>query len=91
VRVLASLDFEKTAKRAPYHVPVLWVKNYGEGKVMHMSLGHNEHVWEHPKFLESLTGGIRWMLGQAEGDATPNPELSKAEHEKAQKLHADSK
>lgn len=88
VRVLASLDFEKTARREPYHVPVLWVKNYGDGKVMHMSLGHNEHVWEHPKFLESLTGGIRWILGQAEGDATPNPELSKAEHEKAQKLHA---
>lgn len=88
VRVLASLDFEKTKRRAPYHVPVLWVKDYGDGKVMHMSLGHNEHVWQNPKFLQSLQGGIEWMLGKQSGDATPNPEVSRAEDEKAKQLHA---
>lgn len=91
VRVLASLDFEKTQHREPYLVPILWVKNYGDGKVMHMSLGHNEHVWENPKFRDSIQGGVEWILGKKDGDATPNPELSKAEDEKAKELHRANK
>ena len=90
VRVLASLDFEKTKHREPYHVPILWVKEYGDGKVMHMSLGHNEHVWENPKFLDSLKGGIAWMLGKESGDATPNPQVSAQQEELAKKLHAEA-
>jgi type 1 glutamine amidotransferase len=73
----------KSAKKEPYHVPILWVKNYGEGKVMHMSLGHNEAVWTNEKYQASLLGGIRWALNLEEGDATPNPDLSKAQEEKA--------
>ena len=91
VRVLASLDFEKTKHREPYHVPVLWVKEYGDGKVMHMSLGHNEHVWENPKFLDSLKGGVEWILGKQHGDSTPNPEISRQEDERAKELHAAAK
>lgn len=83
VRVLMSLNMEKTALKKPYHVPILWVKEYGEGKVMHMSLGHREDVWTNPTYRESMLGGIRWMLGEESGDATPNPEVSAAEHEKA--------
>lgn len=83
VRVLMSLNMAETALKKPYHVPILWVKEYGEGKVMHMSLGHREDVWENPTYMASLLGGIKWMLGEVEGDATPNPELSAAENEKA--------
>jgi type 1 glutamine amidotransferase len=83
VRVLMSLNMEKTGLKKPYHVPILWVKEYGDGKVMHMSLGHNESVWTNPTYMASLLGGIKWMLGEAEGDATPNPEVSAAENEKA--------
>ena len=81
VRVLASLDMEKTDLKKPYHVPVLWVKEYGKGRVMHMSMGHREDVWTNPTYQESLLGGIRWLTGQAEGDATPNPEVDAAENE----------
>ena len=91
VRVLASLDFERTPLRKPYHVPVLWVKEYGEGKVMHMSLGHNEHIWENPAFLEAMAGGVRWMLGLEEGDATPNPEVSQAADQRAKELYEQQK
>lgn len=83
VRVLMSLNMEKTGLKKPYHVPILWVKEYGEGKVMHMSLGHNESVWENETYQNSLLGGIKWMLGEVEGDATPNPELSEVEDAKA--------
>jgi hypothetical protein len=87
VRVLMSLNMAKTELKKPYHVPILWVKQYGDGKVMHMSLGHREDLWTNPTYMDSLLGGIKWMLGQEEGDATPNPELS-AEQEKLAKAAA---
>jgi len=83
VRVLMSLNMAKTKLKAPYHVPIAWVKNYGDGKCLHMSLGHREDVWTNKTYLESMLGGINWILGNAEGDATPNPDLSAAQEEKA--------
>ena len=79
-------DAKKLAEKlgkSTYHVPILWVKNYGDGKVMHMSLGHNEAVWENETYQTSLLGGIKWVLNLEPGDATPNPELSEAQEKKA--------
>ena len=84
VRVLMSLNMAKTEKKAPYHVPILWVKEYGQGKVMHMSLGHREDVWTNETYRASLLGGMKWILGEAQGDATPNPKLSAEQEKKAQ-------
>lgn len=83
VRVLMSMNMAKTKKKADYHVPIAWVKEYGQGKVFHMSLGHREDVWTNPKYMESLLGGIRWILGHEKADATPNPELSAEQEAKA--------
>jgi len=93
VHVLMSLNLDKSALKpsyvkkcsqtGAYHIPIAWVKNYGEGKAMHMSLGHNETVWENPTYMESLLGGVKWILNMEPGDATPNPELSAAEDAKA--------
>jgi uncharacterized protein len=83
VRVLMSLDMEKTSLKKPYHVPVAWCKEYGDGKAFHMSLGHNEAVWADLRYQQSLLGGIQWILGLEKADAAPNPELSAAENEKA--------
>lgn len=83
VHVLMSLNMEKTAKKKPYHVPIAWVKNYGEGKAMHMSLGHREDVWTNPLYMKSLLGGVKWIIGMEPGDATPNPEVSAKAHQKA--------
>lgn len=83
VRVLMSLDMERTNKKRPRHVPVLWVKPYGAGRVLHMSLGHREEVWENPTYQESILGGLRWLTGKAVGDATPNPEVSAQEEKLA--------
>jgi hypothetical protein len=33
--------------------------------------------------MESLLGGVKWVLGQEEGDATPNPDLSAEQEKKA--------
>lgn len=83
VRVLMSLNMAKTKKKEPYHVPVAWVKNYGEGKVFYISLGHRQDVWTNPTYQKSLLGGIRWILGRESGDATPNPKLSAEQERKA--------
>jgi len=83
VRVLMSLNMAKCKLKKPYHVPIAWVKNYGEGKCLHMSLGHNEAVWTNETYMASMLGGIKWILNLEEGDAMPNPELSAAQEAKA--------
>ena len=88
VHVLMSLNMAKCQTRADHHVAVAWVKKYGDGKVFYTNLGHNTETWANKTFIESLTGGIRWVMGLDEGDATPNPELCKAQEEKAK---ADAK
>ena len=85
VRVLMSLNMAKTKLKQPYHVPIAWVKEYGKGRVMHMSLGHREDVWANSTYQESLLGGVRWILHKAEGDATPHPMLSKSQEAKARR------
>ena len=79
----AAAKVKEQIGKGPYHTPILWVKNYGDGKAMHMSLGHNESVWENEAYRASLLGGIRWVLNLEEGDATPNPELSAEQEKKA--------
>lgn len=83
VHVLMSMNMAKTAKKAPYHVPIAWCKEYGQGKVLHMSLGHRNDVWTNEKYMASLLGAIKWIAGLEKGDATPNPELSAAQEKKA--------
>ena len=84
VRVLMSLNIAETAKKAPYHVPVAWVKQYGQGRVFYISLGHRDDVWTNPTYMQSIFGAIQWVQGRVEGDATPNPEVSAAQQRKAE-------
>jgi hypothetical protein len=89
-RVLMSLDIGRSVFnhevqrkiKQPYHIPIAWCKDYGDGKVFHMSLGHNEAVWQDLRFRDSMLGGIKWVLGQEPGSATPNPEVDAAQVEK---------
>ncbi|MCA9039125.1 MAG: ThuA domain-containing protein [Planctomycetaceae bacterium] len=85
VRVLMSINMAKSKVKRPYHVPVAWIKDYGEGRVYFNNLGHREETWANTNFLDSLLTGIKWVSGQIEADATPNPELSKAQEEQAKK------
>jgi type 1 glutamine amidotransferase len=91
VHVLMSLNMAKCGVKKPYHVPVSWVKNYGEGRVFYTNLGHNTETWANKQFIESLLGGIKWVVGLEPGDATPNPEVSQAQEEKAKADAGDGK
>jgi uncharacterized protein len=83
VRVLYSLNMAKCKTKAPYHVPVCWVRDFGKGRLFYTNLGHNESTWTNPQFKEHLLTGIRWALKLEEGPAEPNPELQYVEQIKA--------
>jgi type 1 glutamine amidotransferase len=80
VRVLMSLDMAKTDKKMPYHVPVAWVKQVGQGRMYYNNLGHRNDTWENEQFLKSIEGAVRWIQGTEKGEATPNPEVSQEQH-----------
>ncbi|MEZ6056628.1 MAG: ThuA domain-containing protein [Planctomycetaceae bacterium] len=88
-RVLLSLDYSKSPTGGEintehgYHVPVCWVKNWGEGKMYFNNLGHNEKTWATEAFLDSITAAVQWIRGQKEAPAEPNPSVSAAQEEKA--------
>lgn len=52
--------------------PNTWARKYGEGRVWYTSMGHREDVWTNPIFQNILIGGIKFALGDAKGDTTPN-------------------
>jgi hypothetical protein len=80
VRVLYSLDMAKCKTKAPYHVPVCWVREVGQGRLFYTNLGHNEGTWQNPKVKEHLLAGIRWALKLEQGSAAPNPEAQALEN-----------
>jgi type 1 glutamine amidotransferase len=83
VRVLYSLNMAKCKTKQPYHVPVSWVRESGQGRLFYTNLGHNEGTWATPLFKQHLLAGIRWALKLEEGSAAPNPELQYQEQAKA--------
>ena len=91
VRVLMSLDMSKCKPSEPYHVPVAWVKSYGQGKVYVNNLGHNESSWQDQRFLDSITAATKWIRGDIDGESAPNPELSLAQEKAAKEASEAAK
>ena len=87
--VLMSLDMEHTKLKRPYHVPVAWCKNVGDGKMFYNNMGHREDTWQDERILQSIVGAVRWIAGKEKGSAEPNPEVSAAHHEHSKK-HAEA-
>jgi type 1 glutamine amidotransferase len=85
VHELLTLDKHPNEK-TPGHYPISWCKMYGKGRVFYTSLGHREDVWDpetparfkrensqevSQAYQQHILGGIKWALGLAPGDATP--------------------
>jgi type 1 glutamine amidotransferase len=68
--VLLSLDTSKTdmtkngIKRTDGDFAVSWIKPFGKGRVFYTSLGHNEAVWNDPRYQKHLLAGIAWAGGE---------------------------
>ena len=80
LRVLLSIDMAASTPKEPWHVPVAWVREYGQGKVFYSNFGHNEATWREPMFRRHFQEGIAWALGRTAGTAVPNPEVQAAEY-----------
>lgn len=52
--------------------PQTWSRQHGKGRVFYTSMGHREDVWANPKFKELLSGGLKFVLGHAEGSTEPD-------------------
>ena len=75
VRVLMSINMEKTELKRPRMIPVAWVRDYGAGRLFYTNLGHNESTWNDTRFKKHLLEGVKWATKITDGPATPNPEL----------------
>lgn len=58
VRVLARMDHPEHAD-----TPVVWVKDYGDGRVFYSSLGHGEAALTHDTVCDLIDRGVRWAAG----------------------------
>jgi uncharacterized protein len=85
VRVLMSLNMEKSQPSVGEHVPVAWCRMWGDGKIFYNNLGHNDGTWADKRFLKSTEEAVKWILNQVEGSAEPNPEVSKEQELAAKK------
>jgi len=80
LRVLVSLDMQASSPKEPWHVPVAWVRDYGQGRVFSTNFGHNDATWKEPMFQKHMAEGIAWALGRFDAPAVPNPEVQAAEY-----------
>ena len=80
VRVLVSLDMPHSTPKEPWHVPVSWIRDFGQGRVFYSNFGHNEATWNDKKFQDHYLAGILWALGRINAPVTPNPDLQAREY-----------
>lgn len=79
VRVLMSIDTSsvdlkhKMVKRTDNDFALVWVKNYGKGRVFFNALGHEDQVYDRPDIQKLFIEGVKWAMGMTPGDATPRP------------------
>ncbi|MDD7983375.1 ThuA domain-containing protein [Lentisphaera marina] len=81
-RVLLTIDMSKSYKkggRDDHDHALLWVKEYGKGRVFFSAFGHNEHIFYNPMILQTWLNGIQFALGDLDvkTEALPIPEEHK--------------
>ena len=70
VRVLLTLD-TRGLNPSPPDVPLVWVRNYGQGRVFYSAFGHFPQSYTVPTVRNMLRGALLWLTGQIEMDASP--------------------
>lgn len=76
IHVLALLDpGDEREKQEEYDVPnypIIWCREYGEGRVYYNAMGHREDVWDNEYFQASFVDAAEWTLGETPAQAKPN-------------------
>jgi len=50
------------AQRRYYGWPIAWTRMFGKGRVYYNSLGHEEAVWNDPRYQDMILKAIRWVM-----------------------------
>jgi hypothetical protein len=59
----ASVDLSKSGvHRRYYGWPIAWTRMFGKGRVYYNSLGHEEAVWNDPRYQDMILKGIKWVM-----------------------------
>ena len=72
LHVLLSLDTTRTDMTVPGinrtdgDFALSWIKNYGEGRVFYLALGHEKPIYWNPELMAHLLAGIQWAVGDLE-------------------------
>lgn len=66
-----KMTAEQRKTRPDDDFPLVWAKSYGKGRVYNLTIGHQEQVWDDPKFREMAHQGIRWALGLVDAKVDP--------------------
>jgi type 1 glutamine amidotransferase len=67
------LDMSRVAWQLPpdRDIPVVWIKQYGKGRVFVSTLGHAKEAFDDPEVARIYLEGIKWALRLSGGDAQP--------------------
>ena len=81
LHVLVKIDTDKSDMsrwkiRPDNDYGLVWIKTYGKGRVFNSGLGHMPSFFATPALAEMVLGGIQYVLGDLEADATPSAELA---------------
>jgi type 1 glutamine amidotransferase len=74
LHMLLRLDTERSnmkvggIKRKDNDFGVAWARHWEKGRVFYCSLGHNHHIYWHPKVLSHYLAGIQWAMGDLEAE-----------------------
>jgi type 1 glutamine amidotransferase len=80
LHVLMRMDVKsvnKPGKRTDEDYALAWTHEYGKGRVFYTALGHRDEVWKDPRFQQHMLGGLRYVMGLENADATPSGALKK--------------
>jgi hypothetical protein len=59
----SSVDQDaRGVRRRYYGWPIAWTRTFGKGRVYYNSLGHEEAVWNDPRYQEMLLNAIKWVM-----------------------------
>ena len=59
----SSVDLNaRGVRRRYYGWPIAWTRTFGKGRVYYNSLGHEEAVWNDPRYQEMLLKAIKWVM-----------------------------
>jgi type 1 glutamine amidotransferase len=62
VQVLLRLDAASVGATGDY--PLAWAHSFGVGRVYYNALGHFSETWADQRFVQQLSGAIRWAAGR---------------------------